>query len=107
MPTSAVVVLDSIAAARPALSGAVVLHARNADRSELVDLSQSGSAVVPPRRAYRKPRRPPLLARCRANKAAARRLPPPWRINELTSDLFLFHPALWRRVGRQGNPRVT
>ena len=45
MPTSTVVVLDSIAAARPALSGAVVLHARNADRSELVDLSQSGSAV--------------------------------------------------------------
>ena len=33
MPTSAVVVLDSIAAARPALSGAVVLHARNADRA--------------------------------------------------------------------------
>jgi hypothetical protein len=28
-----VVVLDSIAAARPALSGAVVLHARNADRA--------------------------------------------------------------------------
>ena len=33
MPTSMVVVLDSIAAARPALSGAVVLHARNADRA--------------------------------------------------------------------------
>ena len=32
MPTSMVVVLDSIAAARPALSGAV-LHARNADRA--------------------------------------------------------------------------
>ena len=33
MPTSMVVVLDNIAAARPALSGAVVLHARNADRA--------------------------------------------------------------------------
>jgi hypothetical protein len=33
MPTSMVVVLDSIAAGRPALSGAVVLHARNADRA--------------------------------------------------------------------------
>ena len=33
MPTSMLVVLDSIAAARPALSGAVVLHARNADRA--------------------------------------------------------------------------
>ena len=33
MPTSMVVVLDSIAAARPALWGAVVLHARNADRA--------------------------------------------------------------------------
>jgi hypothetical protein len=33
MPTSMVVVLDSITAARPALSDAVVLHARNADRA--------------------------------------------------------------------------
>jgi hypothetical protein len=43
--------------------------------SELVNLSQSDRRVLPSR-AYRKPRRPPLLARCRADKAAARRLPP-------------------------------
>ena len=70
MPTSMVVVLNSIGAARPALSAAVVLHARNADRAadarralpkaEAVvvgDVEASGTARPPhrnPRRDFRR-----------------------------------------------------